>query len=124
MNESLELFKSLIAPSWFRKCKIIVLLNKIDQLGEMLSRYPIQEVEWLDYDRPSQSDMDVIQFFTDKFLSCDINRDRHIVVKSINLIDTKSVHQFVKDELLDAQQTKLRSQKTAERTEAELTFSL
>ena len=99
MKECLELFRFIIRSPWFRSCKIVVLWSKVDHLANMLSRYPIK-TWWPCYDRPSQSDADVIEFFTDKFLSCNINKERHIVVKTINLIDTKGVHRFIQDELL------------------------
>ena len=99
MLESLQLFQSLLESVRFKKSRIILLLTKANQLGDLLRQHSIWDL-WPDYDGDPFSETDVIQYFEDKFLSLNVDKDRQIVVKAINLIDTESVHQFLTNEIL------------------------
>ena len=103
MQESLVLFNSILNSRWFKQCKIVVLLTKLDRLGDLLKQHPIQDW-WPDYVDNSQSETEVVQFFTEKFLSCNTNTERQIVVTALSLIDTEAVHQFLEDEILKPRQ--------------------
>ena len=99
MQESLVLFDSILNSRCFKQRKIVLLLTKLDRLADALKRYPIQDL-WPDFVGDPQSEEDVIQFFTDKALSYNTDKERQIVVKALSLIDTEMVHQFLEDEIL------------------------
>ena len=80
------LFGSLLKPPCFTKTAIKLLFTKVDQLDYKLSTYPIK-IWWPDYSGDPHSANDVIQFFTNKFMSLNQDSKRHISVHTVNLVD-------------------------------------
>ena len=91
-------FASVMKRPWFKNNRVILLLNKADQLEDVLSQHQIQDY-FPDYSGDPQSESDVIQYFTTKFLAINVKKERRIVVRVIDLMDTKGVHQFLRDEV-------------------------
>ena len=103
MRESLVLFDSIANSGWFKQRNIVLSLTKLDCLVDALKRHSIQDW-WPDYVGDPQSETEVVQFFTDKFLSYNTNKERKVVVKALSLIDTNTVYRFLEDEILKPRQ--------------------
>ena len=100
MQETLTYFESIFRSTWFKQItKIVVLLTKLDHLADLLKQYPVKSW-WPDYTGDPQSETEVVQFFTDKFLAYKVNKERPLVVEALSLLDTKAVFQFLEDEIL------------------------
>ena len=99
MKACLVLFDSIVNSRWFKDSRTHILFTKLDLLPDLLSQDPIQEW-WPDYIGDPQSETDLVEFFAERFRSCNRNEKKEIAVKAINLIDTQKVHQWLEDEIL------------------------
>eukprot|EP00794_Sanderia_malayensis_P007854 gene7854-8704_t len=95
MQESLEMFKSIINSTWFMNKPIILFLNKTDLLEHKFKRFCIKQY-FSDFTGNSTQYADVSNFIKAKFLQCNRYTKREIYAFNTCATDTSNIDRISK----------------------------
>ncbi len=90
MEESLEMFNSIINSTWFKTKPIILFLNKMDLLETKIKHSSIGDY-YPDFSGNSKSFEDVSSFIKNKYLLCDRQKGRQIYSFNTCATDTRNI---------------------------------
>ena len=90
MQESLEVFESVINSAWFKSKSVVVFLNKVDLLQEKLMNSDIREYH-ADFSGDPHCCDNVIDFMKKKYLDCDRQKGRNIYLFTTCATDTDNI---------------------------------
>jgi guanine nucleotide-binding protein subunit alpha len=88
MNEALMLWESVANSHWFTKSAMILFLNKMDLFKEKLTKSPISNYGFIDYNGPPDDDKAASKYFLEKFKALNRNPEKEIYGHCTNATDT------------------------------------
>lgn len=88
MEEALVLFESVISLPWFKSSSIVLLLTKSDLFEEKILSKPIRHT-FSDYKGDNNDSKAGQEYFANRFLALNQNRDKRIEVVCANLTSTQ-----------------------------------
>ena len=91
MEESLEMFKSIINSVWFRNKPVILFLNKIDLLEKKLKTATCLRDSFPEFTGDASKLADVVNFIQDKYLECDEQKGRPLFPFQTCATDTTNI---------------------------------
>lgn len=90
MDESVEVFKSVINSLWFRSKTIVVFLNKVDLLEKKVATSNLQSY-YEDFKGDPRVTADVVEFIKRKYLRCNEHKNRKIFTFTTCATDTENI---------------------------------
>ena len=90
MEESLEVFRSIINSPWFQSKTIVLFLNKVDLLQAKLAKVPVTDY-FDDFDGDPKSEKDVLLAIKTRYLSCDEQKGRKIFTFNTCATNTENI---------------------------------
>ena len=90
MEESLEVFKSVINSVWFKSKTVVLFLNKVDLLEKKVETANIRD-HYADFNGDPHDFADVTEFLKKKYLDCDRQENRNIFSFTTCATDTENI---------------------------------
>eukprot|EP00794_Sanderia_malayensis_P005667 gene5667-6363_t len=90
MQESLDVFGSIINSQWFKKSQIILLLNKVDIFKEKINTHPLTNY-FDDFTGDSTSFEDSVDFIKQKYTGCDAQKNRQMLTYPTCATNTENI---------------------------------
>ena len=90
LEESLEVFASLINSQWFRKTPVLLFLNKMDRFESKIKSHPLNEY-YTDFKGDPASYEDSVSYIKNKYLSLDRQTDRKVYCYATCATNTENI---------------------------------